>query len=271
MKLTHGSLFSGVGGFDLAAEWMNWENIFHCEIEDFPRQVLKYHFPKAKSYADITKTNFTIHRGEIDILIGGFPCQPYSLAGTRKGKDDTRHLWPQMLRAIREIKPKFIVGENVPGLVNWNGGLVFEEIQNDLEIEGYEVQSVLLPAIGVGADHLRERLWIVAYANGLGRKNVQSNSKSSSEPNNYTKRRRQEKTRWQKKANELDPSRNTFLRFQEVYGKPPIFAMDDGLPFKLDGITLPKWISESHKAAGNAIDPNVAYQIFRAIEKTIIN
>jgi len=137
--LTHGSLFSGIGGFDLAATWMDWENIFHCEWNTFGQQVLKHHFPKSISYNDITKTDFTIHKGEIDILTGGFPCQPYSLAGKRKGKDDERHLWPEMLRALREIQPRWVVGENVFGLINWSDGLVFHEVQTDLEAAGYEV------------------------------------------------------------------------------------------------------------------------------------
>ena len=142
--MTHGSLFSGIGGFDLAAEWMGWDNIFHCEWMPFPRQVLHYHFPNSISYEDITKTDFTIHRGTIDILTGGFPCQPYSSAGKRLGKEDERHLWPHMLRAIQEIEPTFVVGENVRGLTNWNGGVVFEEVCADLENCGYEVQPILL-------------------------------------------------------------------------------------------------------------------------------
>ncbi len=101
--MTHGSLFSGIGGFDLAAEWMGWENVFHCEWNPFGQKVLKHYWPNAISYEDITKTDFTVHRGKIDIITGGFPCQPYSSAGKRKGKDDERHLWPSMLRAIREI------------------------------------------------------------------------------------------------------------------------------------------------------------------------
>ena len=125
--MNHGSLFSGIGGFDLAAEWMGWNNIFHCEIEEFPRKILQYYWPKATTYEDIKQTDFSIHRGSIDILTGGFPCQPYSTAGKRKGKEDERHLWPEMLRAIREIQPTWIVGENVLGLLNWNEGLVFEE------------------------------------------------------------------------------------------------------------------------------------------------
>jgi DNA (cytosine-5)-methyltransferase 1 len=160
--MTHGSLFSGIGGFDLAAQWMGWENIFHCEWNKFGQKVLKYHFPKSISYNDITKTDFTIHRGSIDILTGGFPCQPYSTAGKRKGKEDERHLWPSMLRAVREIQPGYVVGENVRGLVNWSNGLVFHEVQVDLEAEGYEVLPFLLPACAVNAPHRRDRIWFIA-------------------------------------------------------------------------------------------------------------
>lgn len=164
-KITHGSLFSGIGGFDLAAEWARWENLFHCEINEFGRKVLNYYWPNAISYEDITKTDFTIWREKIDVLTGGFPCQPYSMAGKRLGKEDERHLWPEMLRVIREVQPCYVVGENVPGLVNWNGGMVFDEVQADLEAEGYEVIPFILPAASVNAPHRRERVWFVAYAN----------------------------------------------------------------------------------------------------------
>lgn len=150
MTLTHGSLFSGIGGFDLAAEWMGWENKFHCEINQFGRKVLNYYWPKAKSYDDIKQADFSIHQGSIDILTGGFPCQPFSNSGKREGKNDERHLWPKMLEAIRAIKPRWVVGENVSGIITWSKGMVFREIQNDLEVAGYKVQTVVLPAIGVG-------------------------------------------------------------------------------------------------------------------------
>ena len=163
--MKHGSLFSGIGGFDLASEWMGWENIFHCEWNEFGKKVLKYYWPEAISYHDITKTDFTIHRGTIDVLTGGFPCQPYSSAGKRLGKEDDRHLWPEMLRAVREIQPRYIVGENVRGLTNWNGGMVFDEVQSDLEAEGYEVLPFLLPACAVNAPHRRDRIWFIAYNN----------------------------------------------------------------------------------------------------------
>jgi len=161
--MKHGSLFSGIGGFDLAAEWAGWENMFHCEWNPFGQKVLKHYWPNAATYEDITKTDFTIWRGRIDILTGGFPCQPYSAAGKRLGKEDERHLWPEMLRVIREVQPRWVVGENVLGLVNWNGGLVFDEVQADLEAEGYEVQPFILPAASVNAPHKRDRVWFVAY------------------------------------------------------------------------------------------------------------
>lgn len=163
-QLRHGSLFSGMGGFDLAARWMNWKNVFHCERDPFASKILKHHFPESISYHDIKETDFSVHANAIDIISGGFPCQPFSTAGKRKGKDDDRHLWPWMLGAIRDVKPPWVVGENVLGLVNWSGGLVFEEVQSDLETEGYEVQTFVLPACSVDAPHRRDRCWIVAYS-----------------------------------------------------------------------------------------------------------
>ena len=161
--MTHASLFSGIGGFDLAAEWMGWENLFHCEWNDFGQRILKYYWPNSVSYGDITKTDFTKWKGSVDVLSGGFPCQPYSMAGKRLGKEDDRHLWPEMLRAIREIQPTWVVGENVRGLINWNGRMVFDEVEADLEAEGYEVLPFLVPACGKDAPHRRERIWFVAY------------------------------------------------------------------------------------------------------------
>jgi hypothetical protein len=117
MIKTHASLFSGIGGAEIAASWMGWDNVFHCEIQEFPRRVLEYWYPNSKIYEDITKTDFTEWRGKIDVLTGGFPCQPFSLAGQRRGADDDRYLWPETLRAIREIQPTWFVGENVAGLL----------------------------------------------------------------------------------------------------------------------------------------------------------
>lgn len=163
MSFNHISLFSGGGGFDVAAEWMGWDNIAHCEINEFCLQILKYYWPNATTHTDIKSTDFTIYRGLIDIVSGGFPCQPYSVAGKRKGTEDERHLWPEMLRAIREIQPPFVVGENVPGIVSWDDGVVFEQVQADLETEGYEVQTYILPVAGINGPHARHRVWFIAY------------------------------------------------------------------------------------------------------------
>src|SRR5690554_483617 len=167
------SLFAGIEGFGLAAKKMGWNVVASVEWEDFPQLVIKKNFPNTEIHGDIKQFDGRKFRGAIDIICGGFPCQPYSLAGKRKGKDDDRHLWPQMLRVIREVQPTWVIGENVPGLVNWSEGVVFEEVQSDLEVEGYEVQSFVLPAASVGAPHRRDRVWIVAYSGLFGQKKRQ--------------------------------------------------------------------------------------------------
>lgn len=175
--MLHISLFSGIGGFDLASELMGWQNIASCEINPFGRKVLEYYWPNAYHHDDIKTLTYTKLNEELTkkhganwraddiVLTGGFPCQPYSLAGKRLGNEDERHLWPEMLRVIREVSPKWIVGENVFGLVNWSEGLVFNEVQTDLEALGYEVQSYVLPACAVNAPHRRDRIFIVAHTN----------------------------------------------------------------------------------------------------------
>lgn len=185
--MNHASLFSGIGGAEVAASMMGWQNLFHCEIQEFPRKVLDYWFPNSESYEDITKTDFTKWHGKVDVLTGGFPCQPFSLAGRRKGADDNLYLWPQMLRAIRQIHPTWVVGENVNGIktmvescqVTQMGrtDYLFEEnhlyreesrftldkICADLEAEGYSVQPIVIPACAIGAPHRRDRVWIIAH------------------------------------------------------------------------------------------------------------
>jgi len=165
--MTHASLFSGIGGFDLAAQWAGFTNVFNCEWEEFPRKVLKHHFPNAEQYADIHDFDATKYNGRIDILSGGFPCQPFSVAGKRKGSEDERHLWPQMLRVIGECQPRWIVGENVRGLVSWSDGLVLETCYSDLENLGYSVQSFIIPACATNAPHRRDRVWIVAHSDNF--------------------------------------------------------------------------------------------------------
>ncbi len=162
--MVHGSLFSGIGGFDLAARIVGWDNAFSCEIDPFCNRVLKFHFPDETHLYDIRHTDFSLWRGRIDVLSGGFPCQPFSQAGKRKGTDDDRHLWPAMLTAIRQIRPRWVVGENVLGIVNWSDGMVFEQVCAQLEAEGYGVQPFVFPACGVDAPHRRYRTFFIAYA-----------------------------------------------------------------------------------------------------------
>jgi len=202
--MLHISLFSGIGGFDLAAEWAGWTNIVSCEINPFGNKVLNHYWPDAYHHDDIhtltiekineelTKRHGEQWRTDDIVLTGGFPCQPYSLAGKRLGKEDERHLWPEMLRVIREIKPDWIVGENVFGLVNWSDGLVFDEVQTDLEAAGYEVQAFVLPACAADAPHRRDRVWIVAHRDNNGC-NGSKNGQSMGEGNDSNET-------WQNKA-----------------------------------------------------------------------
>lgn len=166
--MTHGSLFSGIGAADLAAEWMGWENAFQCEIDKFCQAVLTKNFPNTLLHGNIKTNSFIQYRGLIDVLTGGFPCQPFSQTGLRKGTEDPRHLWPSMLRAIREIQPRWIVGENVLGIINWSKGMVFNQVQTDLEAAGYEVFPYVLPACSVNAPHRRDRVWFIAHARSDG-------------------------------------------------------------------------------------------------------
>ena len=337
--LTHGSLFSGIGGFDLASEWMGWKNVFHCEYDPFCQKVLKHHFPNSKLYKDVRKFDATNYLGRVDILTGGFPCQPFSNAGLRKGTEDERHLWPEMLRVIREVSPKYVVGENVRGLLNWSGGLVFEEVCADLENEGYEVTPYLLPACGKNAPHRRDRIWFIANSTkrngGRNTRSVPSkekeericerneipkstmsgevfgSSKNSDENGRGSFKRKEESNvrrfgnigagdnvgvpsndaevrdvpdtdneglqggeeirnkgrnvkNKQKGVNSIRLPRNDWEKFPT---QPPLCGGDDGLPQELDGITFPKWRKESIKSYGNAIVPQVAHEIFKAIQK----
>jgi DNA (cytosine-5)-methyltransferase 1 len=170
--MKHGSLFSGIGGFDLASEWMGWENVFHCEWMEFPRKVLDYYWPNADSHIDICKTDFKKYANKIDILTGGFPCQPFSMAGKRKGTEDERYLWGEMLRAIQEIKPKFVIAENVFGITNIDGGLVFEQVCLDLEAQGYEIQPFIIPAAAKNAPHRRDRCWFIGVRNATNNNGI---------------------------------------------------------------------------------------------------
>ena len=265
--MTHASLFSGIGGFDLAAEWAGWTNVFNCEIDPFCRKVLKYHFPKAAQYEDIRTTDFTVWRDSIDVLTGGFPCQPFSVAGKRKGTGDDRYLWPEMLGAIREIRPRWVVGENVLGIVDWSEGLVFEQVCSDMENEGYEVQPFVLPACGVNAPHRRYRVFIVAHRADSGSEDMCQREDGLHAVGVYadTDSKRLSiagQTRKERSGFKDDRIIRNWERFPT---ESPVCRRDDGFPGGLDGITFPSWCRESVKAYGNAIVPQVALRIFETI------
>lgn len=384
-KFTHGSLFSGIGGSEIAAEIMGWKNMFHCEINPFGRKILDYWFPNSKSYEDITKTDFTEWREKINVLTGGFPCQPFSVAGQRKGAEDNRYLWPEMLRAIREIQPDWVVGENVAGILSMvqpgsetalgreeslfgevdrerilhRQEYVVETVCNDLEREGYSVQPVVIPACAVGAPHRRDRVFFIAHRADAGVKGMQRkwednilsgrtasdtdgkrcnnwsdnwqerpicyDQKRYSEENQSERTERKRRTcengsvasysqcsgsgqiqqeiqseqpnghsfdsngskrnvaysdsellqyrnsgRQEGRKNEKKPIEPPYCpedwsRFPTQF---PVCSRDDGISTRLDGIAFSKWRQESIKAYGNAIVPQVMYEIFQAIQET---
>lgn len=209
--MIHISLFSGIGGFDMAAEWTGWINAVSCEINPFGQRALKYYWPEAYHHEDIHTLDYetindrlserfgTEWREQGVVISGGFPCQPYSAAGKRLGKKDDRHLWPEMLRVIHEVKPTYVVGENVHGITNWNGGLVFEEVQAELEAEGYEIQPVILPAAGVNAPHRRDRVWFVAHRNSKRHNDRLNNWQGRQIYRNKERHTPQNKQEWDKR------------------------------------------------------------------------
>ena len=303
MNKTHGSLFSGFDAPSVAASWMGWKNAFHCEINSFCNEILKYWFPDSEHYEDITKTDFSQWKGRIDVLTGGFPCQPFSLAGQRKGADDNRYLWPEMLRAIREIRPTWVIGENVAGILTMvqpgketevgsqtslfgednrkrvllRQEYVVEAICKDLEREGYSVQPLLIPAIAVGAPHRRDRVWFVAHRADSRTEDVRREREDKVlsdgiDPNTYCEFPSQrmlqgEKGRYKQKIpTESLHSRSNWENFPT---QSPVCRGNDGLPFDVDNLTIPftKWRQESVKGYGNAIVPQVILEIFKAIEE----
>ena len=165
----HLDLFSGIGGFSLGLESTGgFETIAFCEIEKFPRKVLKKHWPHVKQYKDIKElTNEQLETDgiiPIDIITGGYPCQPFSVAGNQLGEKDKRHLWPEMFRLVKECKPTWVVGENVSGHIK----LGLDTVLEDLESEGYSTRAFSISASSIGANHKRERVWVVGHSQHNG-------------------------------------------------------------------------------------------------------
>lgn len=327
--MTHASLFSGIGAAEIAASMLGWDNLFHCEINPFCKQILDYWYPDSISYEDVTKTDFKQWQGKVDVLTGGFPCQPFSIAGKRKGAKDDRFLWPSMLKAIHQIRPTWIIAENVAGILTMaqqskvigmestsdlfaennnvrrkfqlRQSFTMQRICTDIESCGYAVQPLLIPACAVGAPHRRDRLFIVARkitsdTDSMGRKQQRSKTLEEWQDNIQTQVRSaferlseelitlyansdrlqrgihpdgNQKKLWPKaftkKYADRFKSQRTWEDFPVI---PPVCRRDDGLPFDVDNLTISfnRWRTESIKAYGNAIVPQVLYEIFRFIE-----
>ena len=277
---------------------LGWENVFHCEINNFGRAILEYHFPKSKSYIDVTKTDFTEWRGHVDVLTGGFPCQPFSYAGRRGGAEDDRYLWPQFKRVIAEVQPAWVVGENVTGITTmvepgevtllgseaslfsednavyryrYDQPFTVERVCSDLEQLGYTVQPVLIPACAVGAPHRRDRVFFIAYSEDamhLRCSEREDEERINSGEHRNTGTGATERHGCEERA--IYRSLQKEYRWRNFPTVSPVHRGNDGIPFPLDCLTISpnKWRTESLKAYGNAIVPQVMYEIFRAIELT---
>lgn len=270
--MKHLDLFSGIGGFAYAAQqvWENYETVAFVEWDHFCQQVLAKNFPGVPIHGDIRSFTYTPNKGleggkreeyqgrgeglTCDLITGGFPCQPFSSAGRRKGTDDDRHLWPEMFRVIREWKPRWVIGENVAGLLTWSEGMVLKQITTDLENEGYEVQCFVIPAISVNAPHRRDRVWIVGHSQHNGQHEPQDTQSSQERDGSNQERQKQI----------CQPKRANSLRFETESWSQDWFEVatrlcrvDDGVSNRVDRL----------KSLGNAIVPQVAMQIMKGIKE----
>jgi DNA (cytosine-5)-methyltransferase 1 len=246
MAMKHLDLFSGIGGFALAARWAGIETVAFCEIDSFCKRILGKNFPNVPIYHDIKTFNY---QSKVDILTAGFPCQPFSVAGKKKGKQDDRYLWPELLRIIKKSKPSWIIIENVPGVV----GMELDNMLFDLDIEMYKAETLILPACAANAPHRRDRVWIIAHdyrkrcdcrmyfgEDGHLQENIIGNIKALQQE-------------WKK----LKPiawetcTAKDWLQINADFG-----GTNDGLPYRLDRL----------KSLGNAIVPQVVYPILAMIK-----
>lgn len=265
------SLFTGIGGFDVACHWMGWTVLASVEKEPFPSMVTRKHFPNIKQYEDIKDFPAEKYKG-VDFLCGGFPCQPFSIAGARQGDADERYLWPPMFAAIKKAKPRWVMAENVPGIIDWDKGSILDQVLSDLESEGFEVQTFVLPSVAVGAPHKRDRVWIIAYSSSNDRCKRGSDQTGPEETEGY-----------------LSPCNpwNDGRAWENFPTQPPLRFRDDGLHSRLvryllrngsDVYTrkeaeseakniITKVRRESITAAGNAVVPQLVFAMLKTIEE----
>ncbi|WP_025852796.1 DNA cytosine methyltransferase [Paenibacillus ehimensis] len=246
------SLFSGIGGIDLACEWVGIETVAFCEREPFCQRVLRKHWPNVPIYDDVctlTKERLDADGiGPIELIHGGYPCQPFSSSGLRRGKADDRHLWPEVKRLLEEVRPRWFIGENVAGHIT----LGLDEVLADLDDIGYAAQSFSIPSIAVNADHERERVFIIANTERSGRTGVLCPELATNE---------EPYPHWA--TNALDARSHPIPRMEQSLGEPSLFRSDDGLPDRMDR----SLISPRLKALGNAVNPYQVYPILVAIKQ----
>ena len=278
-------LFSGIGGFSLGLERAGMETIAFCEIEPFCREVLKKHWPSVPIYEDIKKLDGG--KIEADVICGGYPCQPFSVAGNRRGEEDDRHLWPEMFRIIKEVRPSWVICENVYGHVSMG----LDEVLSNLGAEGYSTKVFIVPACGLDAPHRRNRVWIVANSsspasgggeinnvcNGQERRspkegsegiqpkdrksrtgNAKSGSKTMADTNNEGLQRRQKARnpkRGRKERNKQPTGCDKLQEWRNWEPEPPVGRVANGIPRRVDRL----------KALGNAVVPQIPEQIGRVI------
>lgn len=262
--LTHLSLFTGIGGLDLAAEWAGFTTVGQCEFADYPTKVLEKHWPDVPRWRDIrtlTKESFYERTGlrTVDVISGGFPCQPFSVAGKQKGKGDDRYLWPEMLRVITELRPRCVVGENVPGIIKIAAG----QVVKDLERAGYHDVVFNFEAAAVGAWHRRSRVFFVGIADvaDTACERIQRHAairaakpaersgqmQSDAESGNEAVSGCAGDARWGK-SQELADGRCWAA-------EPDVGRVAHGIPARVDRL----------KCLGNAVVPQQAYPIFKAL------
>ena len=288
MKLQHLDLFSGIGGFSLGLEATGgFETKAFCDIEKYPRQVLQKHWPHVKQYEDIKELNYERLKADgidsIDIITGGYPCQPFSIAGRQKGEQDPRHLWPEYFRLVKELRPTWVIGENVSGHIK----LGLDTVIEDLESEDYSVRPFSISASSIGANHQRERIWILAHSRrsqwpraelrgenenetreGNANQHQRSSSPSSSDVANTNDERLQRQ--WQSR-NQFTPrfnsSRESSEEGQRTMGQgwwesePNMGRVAHGVPKRVDRL----------KSLGNSLIPQIPYYIGKTILEVMAN